>query len=402
MTAEWFDLGQRLYAATTGRLTARLAGAPIPATDHPVAIRARETGPVVTVTAAVPGRAEATASGPAALTLLGNLGVLVSGSAWRTLVTDDHRTLPALLALARSAGPDGDTADTAAHLAWWADRADFPGSAAVVPLLAACRARWVTGSAPDDEHRAATWRAWLHVPRDDCAAMLAMLDLLHDGQPLALLDKIREDDQRCWVAAQREHADQRDWRHPDSTARAAAGLRSRCDTADLYAAALLTDPQHRLRAVHTGHVVTGQARYTAGVRAKAATPGTPAVRGKQGSVTVTCDRMDCRLRPGADVTGWVGSPGDTGRSVFHGTVTAAAVSAGALHLTVTGPATNHPVTGDHVTLHPAAPSPRVLVEGRARYDRLYSTRTSWLTTGRTPGPERRDVPLDVMVAAAGG
>lgn len=51
-------------------------------------------------------------------------------------------------------------------------------------------------------------------------------------------------------------------------------------------------------------------------------------------------------------------------------------------------------------LHPAPPNPFSQRNGRARYRRLYGARRSWLTTGRTPVPSRRDVPLEVLVAGA--
>ena len=52
MTAEWFDLGQRLHAASTGTLAARLRHAPISSGSQPVAVRASTTGRTITVPAA--------------------------------------------------------------------------------------------------------------------------------------------------------------------------------------------------------------------------------------------------------------------------------------------------------------------------------------------------------------
>lgn len=385
MTADWYDLGQRLHAAGAGSPVPRLCRAPLGHASHPVAVRARRRAQTVTVTAAAPGRAEATATGIDALRLLHDLGVTIAASAWRTLVASDSATLPALVTLARSAGPDGDPAAAAAHLAWCAERADFPGSTAAADVTDACRLRWITGSAPDTERHAATWRAWLGIAGDGCAATLDLFDRLQDGGPLALLDAITRDDSHAWAQAQREHADHRDWRRPDSIGRAAAGLRARCDTADLYAAALLTDPLYRWRAVHTGHVVTGTVTVPPEPRAP---------------LTVTCDRMNARPRAGSDITGWAGQPGDTAQEQFHGTITEAAVRGGALVLTLTAGTLGRPATGEPVTLHPAPPGQHVLADGRRRYQQLYATRKSWLTTGRTPAPARRDVPLDVLVAAA--
>ena len=183
MTAEWYDLGQRLHAAHTGHAVARLDRSPVPRISSPVAVRARQRGGTVTITAAAPGSTDQTAAGTAALALLRDLGVRITAGAPRTLVTDDTVTLPALTALAAGAGRDGDQADTAAHIAWWADRADYPGSIAVVPLIDGCRARWITGTPPAAETRARTWRGWLNVPDESSAGMLTLLALLHDGQP---------------------------------------------------------------------------------------------------------------------------------------------------------------------------------------------------------------------------
>ena len=386
MTAAWYDLGQRLHAARTGRPVARLAHAPVPRISIPVAVRARQRGDSVRVTAAEPGTAERTASGDGALALLHDLGVRITAGAWRTLVTDDSVTLPALAGLAAAAARDGDQADTAAHIAWWADRADFPGSSAVVPLAAGCRERWITGATPDAEARAATWRTWLGVPDESCAGMLSLLTLLHDGPALALLDRVEQDDAASWNRARQAHADQRDWRQPDSPGRAAIGLRARCDTADLYAAALLSDPLYRRRAVHTGHVATGTVRITPGRRP---------------TLDLTCDRMDSRLRAGTEITGWAGGPEDPDPQAFSGAVSAAAVAGGALILTITEVGSrNVPASGARVTVHPAAPTAHNFTAGRGRLMDLYGRRASWLTTGRPPAVARRDVPLDVIVAAA--
>jgi hypothetical protein len=388
MTAEWYDLGQRLHAAAAGTVARRLAGSPVHpyAARLPVAVRARQARGQVTVRAAAPGTGEHAAAGPAALTLLHDLGVTITAAQWATLITDDTATLPALLGLARTAGPDGDHAAAAAHLAWWADRADYPGSTATVALTAASAEQWITGTDPAAERKAATWRTWLHIPGDDCPALLDWLGHLLAAAPLAGLDPIAEDDQRSWGSAQREHADRRDWRRPDTVARAATGLRTRCDAADLYQAALLDDPAYRQRAAHTGHVTAGTATVTRDGRRK--------------TMTVTCDRMDTRLREGSDIAGWAGTPADIVTDRFRGTVEDATVQGGALVLVLSGVGWHCPATGSRVTLIPAPPPRQALESGRYRYQALYSTRTSWLTTGRTPAPARRDVPLDVLVAAA--
>lgn len=99
-----------------------------------VAVRAWQHGAGITVTAAAPGLAEATGSDAGALQLLHDLGVTITAPRWQTLAVADSATLPALLALARAAGSDGNLAAAAAHLAWSAERADFPGTSAVADL----------------------------------------------------------------------------------------------------------------------------------------------------------------------------------------------------------------------------------------------------------------------------
>ncbi len=386
MTVEWFDLGQRLRAAHAGTPQPRLTHAPLTRSPRPVAVRARITGgDQVSITATAPGQPTRTATGRDGLDLLGSLGVTITAAAPSTLVTDDPATLGRLHRLALSAPQDCDHDAVGAHIAWWRDRADFPGGRAVADLLAACRTRWVLGTTPAAENLPATWRTWLGITDDSTAGLLELHTRLTDGHPLPWLDTLAQDDLYSYGPAQAEHSDGWDWRRPDTTSRAALGLRSRCDAADLYAAALLTDPLHRLRAVHTGHVVTGTA-HPRGDRLK--------------KVEVTCSRLDARLRPGNELTGWVGHPHTFGAAPFSATVAASTVQAGSLVLTLTGTTGAVPHDGQTITLTPAPPNPYRQRAGRATYRSLYSARRSWLTTGRTPTTRRRPVPLDVLVAGA--
>jgi hypothetical protein len=390
VTAEWYDLGQRLYAARSGRPVPRLLGCPAALAGHPVAIRARQDrrARTVTITAAAPGWPEQTAAGEDALDLLGRLGVTITAGEdnWRTLVLADPATLPALAELALTAGPYSRHAAPAAHLAWWADRAGYPGTGAVIDIPAGCAARWITGTTPAAEKHAATWQAWLGTSGDGCAALLGLLFRLQDTRPLELLSPVAKDDAGQWKAARSAYDDHRDWRRPDTPGRAAAGLQARCDAADLYEAALLSDPLWRRRAMHTGHVVTGTVTEAT----------------ERGPVTIECDRMDARLRDGADIAGWTGEPGDTpaGNARFTGNVTGTSVRAGKLALVIFAGAKNRPAAGRRVTVIPAPPRTGQIAQGRDRMAGLYGSRASWLTTGRRPPAARRDVPLDVIVATA--
>jgi hypothetical protein len=121
---------------------------------------------------------------------------------------------------------------------------------------------------------------------------------------------------------------------------------------------------------------------------------------RTGTITVTCDRAGGRLRETDDVTGWTGSLASRPDQVFRGTVTAAGITGGTLTLTVAcgraSPADRAPVT-----LHAADPAANAMMSLRGYRERLYQAPRSWMARGRTPGPERRDVPLGVMIAGAG-
>jgi hypothetical protein len=56
--------------------------------------------------------------------------------------------------------------------------------------------------------------------------------------------------------------------------------------------------------------------------------------------------------------------------------------------------------GQRVTLRPRSVDPRQQRRGRHELHRRYAARRSWLSGGPPPVPRRRDVPLDVVVAAA--
>jgi hypothetical protein len=121
---------------------------------------------------------------------------------------------------------------------------------------------------------------------------------------------------------------------------------------------------------------------------------------RAGTITVTCDRADGRLRETDDVTGWTGSLASRPGQVFRGTVTAAEITGGTLTLTVAcGRA--RPADGTPVTLHAADPVANAMLSLRGFRERLYQAPGSWMAAGRTPRPERRDVPLGVMIAGAG-
>jgi hypothetical protein len=56
--------------------------------------------------------------------------------------------------------------------------------------------------------------------------------------------------------------------------------------------------------------------------------------------------------------------------------------------------------GQRVTLRPRSVDPRQQRSGRHELHRRNAARRSWLSGGSAPTARRRDVPLDVVVAAA--
>ena len=366
MSVEWFDLAQRLYAAEKMQPVPRLAHATFKPSTTAVAVRAATRGTTALVSVARDGRTEESAHDTEALALLARNGATTMGTAEPAmLLTDDAGTIPSLLALARAHAhhPDPDIAGAAAMIGWWADRADHPG----------------------------TWRYWLGITDESVAGLHEWAACIATGPLLPLLDSIHDDDRYSWDRTLSAATAGHDWSRPDNSASAAMGLRTRCDAADLKAAALLSDPLWRVRALHTGRVAQGIASVAA--------PPTGSRR-RNVSVSVTCDRLDSRMRVDSAVTGWVGSPLDQPFERFCADVTSAQVVNGKLTLGLGSVGAHAPNDGDQVTLMPQPPSPATMRAGRARYWNLYRARRSWLSTGQAPSAVRREVPLDVLIAGA--
>lgn len=389
MSTELFDLGLRLRAAADQRPAPLLVHSPVIAAPHTVAVRAHTTRTHVTVTATADGHQPRTATNRAALDLLGQLGITITATSPAQIVTDTHTTRAALAQLATTAPTEGDHAGVAAHLAWTLDRADFPEGRALLHVIDACRTRWVTGTTPTAEAEPATWRSWLTVTDDTVTGILDLHQHLTHGVPLRILRHLAQDAIFTFETAQLRHADGHDWRIPETPGRAALNLRDRCDAAEMYAAALLDDPIHRLRATHTGHVVTGTLHPSTTPRAR---------KNSRQHAELISDRTDCRLSADTLVTGWYGPP-ETTPQPHTATITATRMVAGKLHLSLSFPTSTILTTGTF-TLREAAPNRHQIIARRRTYRALYATRASWLTTGRAPTITRREVPLDVLIAGA--
>jgi hypothetical protein len=387
-----FDLGQRLRAAALARPVARSTYAPVLPPVDPLAISLIGAGDGALLRAADCAHTSS-ANGPDALAALTALGVSIRPEP-RTLVVADRDTLSRLVELARAIDPASAYAEAAAVVGWWAQRADHPGTGAVLNVSVACSARWVLGVPPDDERHVAIWRTWLGIADAGPRGLLELASAASAGQTLPGLDSCLEDDQRSWESFATRVADPKtswDWRMRDNRREAALGLATRCDAAELWESLRLGDPLVATRASFSGTVVSG---VISAVTARTL-------------IEVTLDNLACRLRENADVEGFPGYPRDVlpanGRVWLKGRVAATLVT-GAERLVVTiadavvrpGPAR----IGQRVTLRPRSVDPRQQRNGRHELQRRYAARRSWLSGGIAPAPRRRDLPLDVVVAAA--
>jgi hypothetical protein len=392
MSVALFDLAQRMRAATLGRPVLRCAFAPVLPPANPIAVTVSGTGEGAQVRA-TDGARLTSAYGPTALQALVDLGVGLSPEP-RTLVVSNRAALACLLELARATDRDAPTAAAAAAVGWWEQRAAHPGTGAVLQVTSACAARWALGAPPADDRDQAVWRRWLGVADPGPGGLLELADRVASGRPLPGLDACAEQDRASWTYFVGRIADASkpwDWRTRDNRREAALGLATRCDAAELYESLRLGDPLIATREAFGGTVVSGLITSV------------PA----QGEIEVTLDRLACRLREDTDVDGYPGRPDQVptnlGRPWFHGRVVAARVRAdGQLVLGLrdvvvrSGP----PRRGQRLTLRPRAVDPRRQRSNRQELHRRYAARRSWLSGGAPPAPRRRDVPLDVVIAAA--
>lgn len=388
MTVEFYDLAQRLYAAKAGHPITRIASALFTLDPEAIVVEATQdkNGTVrAHVGTALIG--EITATGADVLRALAGAGAQF-GTDRRQLVMPDAASLTALAGLAREHRFDRDAAITeaAAVTGWWIDRAGYPGTGAVINLLDQSRQRFVTGAPPTAERATAHWRtAFGAATATQTAANLLWAKAVATGVPMTDLAPVHEDDNYTWTRAAQRFERGDDWAAPDRAAAAAMGLRRRCDTADLWESALLSDRLWRHRAVHTGHVTGG-----------------PVVAETRGSFTVRGERLDVRLREGSSVTGWQGGLDRYDHALpFIAEIAESAAHEGSLLLTLTGVrAEGRPHIGEWVSLMAAPPDARTVGSGRSAYANLQFHPNAWISSGKAPGERRREVPLDILYAAA--
>jgi hypothetical protein len=388
-----FDLGQRLRAATLGRAVAKSTFAPVLPPIDPLAITLTGAGDATRLLAA-DGTRVSTATGPGALSALADLGISF-GPEVRTLVVPDRDTVTRLVELARATDPTSSSAASAAVVGWWSQRADHPGSGAVLNLTVACSDRWVLGVPPDHERQVSVWCGWLGIADAGPPRLLELAALVSAGQTLPGLDTFAEDDQRSWEAFGARVSDPKttwNWRMRDSRREAALGLATRCDAAELYESLRLGDQLVATRESFSGTVVSG---IVTAVSART-------------MLEVTLDHLACRLRHDAAVEGFHGYPRNVpaangGGPWLHGRVAGTRVTSDERLVITIADAVVRPGpahVGQRVTLRPRSVDPRQQRSGRQELHRRYAARRSWLSGGSAPAPRRRDVPLDVVVAAA--
>lgn len=394
MSAALFDLALRVAARDRGTPVPRLLHSPGSVRDVLVAVSARRVGTRVRVTAVGPDGRLHRGTGPDGLAVLAKVAGCVGGDlgGGATALVDTPATLAVLGGLASayadpSRCPDVDVLAGSALAGWWVERGAHPGTSAVTDVLAVSRQRFVLGTDPASE-QPQVWRRVLGVPGGVCG-LHHWQRAVGGGPLLPGLEAMRDDDDWLLDVHQDAIAGRRSWDRAESLHMAAARLASRCDAADMYAAALLADPLWRARSVYTGFVCHGEAIV-----------GTAAGN----RVMVRGARLDTRLRPGAEVIGWAGDPmaampGPENR--FAGEVLATAVHEGELTVTIGGLRRGYrPVSGEMLTVLPAPPLVATIRSRRTAVARLYRRRFSWLSQGATPSAARRGVPLALLVAAA--
>lgn len=349
-----FDLGLRLRASAEGTVQPRLS-APVVSPCGPliaVHVQGRHT---VTVHRA--GQAATTAPGLDGIAQLAPW-VPTADSEPPCLVVADRSQLDKLRTIAQQLHPDHEHFHVGALIEWWTERSHHPGARSIVCITDACRQRWVTGEAPASESDLDVWRRWLRVDAENTDALLGMVRLLSTGATPSWART--DDDEFSWKRLATAVANQRDWRLRDGIARASAGFRARCDSADRFARNLLDDPTWAQRERFSGTVV--DARVI-----------------EQWPVVASTTQTSCRHRPGSDVELEVVVDGI---SQFR-SATVAAISVAedqTLHLTLDvageGGLVSLPV-GATMTVRPAAPDEGMMLRGRAMLSDRYR-RSSWL------------------------
>ena len=452
MSTELYDLAARLRAARTGRVVPRSRYAPAAPMRGAVAVTVTTSpGGRTTLTAstralpstdpsASPGESPAASNGPvrtatghgadtlSALAALG-VGASIQTSAapqgsdaprasedgpsepWRTLVVADAATLRRLHTILAHTPRGSRWEAQAAVLTWWLQRAEHPGSAVVLDVVAACARRWYAGEAPAADRQVATWRRWLGVDpgAPEGTALLDLAALVTAGTTLPGLDENAAADERSWAYHLTRLAGGWDFRRSDTPTEAALGLATRYDAADLYDSLRLDDPLVADRARFDGTIVTGTLTWL-----------------HERTAELRADRLTSRLRSGKVVEGTTAGPApgalpgsavSTCPTLFRATVTDTRMGSDGtltIHLEDVSLRRGQPAATSQSARSSAAPALMVGQGVQLRPERVQAkqqqqsrsnrrsryTGHNWLIRSAAPAPTRRDVPWDVVMAAA--
>ncbi|HVM02595.1 MAG TPA: hypothetical protein VM263_07980 [Acidimicrobiales bacterium] len=394
-SVELFDLGVRLRAAVTGTLQHRLAHR-VAVGDWPlVAVSLADDRGEVAFTVERPGQAPVSGSVEVALGALGVTLPAGNGPApvGECLVVASRAHLHRLVAAAEAVAEGGPYEVAAARVSWWGQRAEHPGSAAVVVVPDACRQRWATGGDPAAEAAVGTWAGWLGLGGGSrpTTALLGAAAALRAGRLLpALDDAVRgsgkvepgreSDDAGAWGAFVAARKGNRRWRGGDSALSAAIGLRSRSDAAEFWERALLEDPLWALRGRFAGRVVAATVESMAGASA----------------LRLVTTQAACRFRPGSKV---VLRTADASLKAELASIAMSGDGRLVIDVETARTARLHLTVGQRVEMVSEPVSMGRMVSARVNVAERFSF-PAW-ARDRTPAPRiRREIPLDVMVAAS--
>jgi len=238
------------------------------------------------------------------------------------------------------------------------------------------------------------WGEWLGVLGEGPGWLLALARVTSAGAVLpGLLEVAADADTRSWDYWCKRIGEGWDWRTPDTRREAALGLATRAHATELFESLRLGDPAVARREAFSGNVVAGTVTAVDATRLGRA-------------FTVVADVALSRLRVGTKVGWWAGEPGEQHLSTLGtGRVADAVMDAsGRLSMRVQDVAASlvgAMVVGQRVTLRPVPVDPMMQQRARSQMARRYNSPGNWVA-GRGRAPEARaDVPLDVILAAAG-
>lgn len=378
-----FELGARLRARHDHQPVAVAAYAPVIPPTGGLAVDTVDRNGRCTVTV-TDGHDTLTGTNRDGLDALAALGATMD-TPRRPLVAGTPGTLASLLTLARA-----HREHTAAPvIAWWNDRADYPGTDAVHIITRAAPLRWVLGLTPEAETDPATWADWLGITGDNnTTRLLTLARRIAAGPILPGLLHASTTDTASWERHQTRLHRGHHWWTPDTATDAALGLIGRCHATEWYNSLRLDDPLIATAAAYDGTIVPGTITDTS-----------------HSTTTITADRPLSRLRTGTRVTGWAGNPEDAGAdTILTGTIESTAVTRDShLTITITDLPHHHPAqttNNDRVTLRPAPVNPTMQAHARRLAASGYHRSGNWIGGHGNPIPRRTTVPLDVIIAAA--